>query len=135
MLKMKTASGLRRNLIATVPFFAMDEQNDLIQKRIRNGRPVAVLDNNYVTIVKGEERIRLGHVSQIPLTENGKCRFMIANVLAASLAAYCYGFNKLWIQNALQSFVPSYELTPGRMNLFEFPDYKVLVDYAHNPHV
>lgn len=125
---------IARELDCNRAFFAMDEQNDLIQKRIRNGRPVAVLDNNYITIVKGEERIRLGHVSQIPLTENGKCRFMVANVLAASLAAYCYGFNKLWIQNALQSFVPSYELTPGRMNLFEFPDYKVLVDYAHNPH-
>lgn len=125
---------IAREIDCNRAFFAMDEKNALIQKRIRNGRPVAVLDNNYITVIKGSERIRLGHVSQIPLTENGKCRFMVANVLAASLAAYCYGFNQLWIQNALQDFIPSYELTPGRMNLFELADYKVLVDYAHNPH-
>jgi cyanophycin synthetase len=87
-----------------------------------------------VTIIKGCERIKIAHVSTIPLTENGTCRFMIANVLAASLAAYCYGFNQLWIENALHTFIPRYEQTPGRMNLFEFSDYKVLVDYAHNPH-
>jgi len=33
----------------------------------------------------------------------------------------------------LRIFVPSPEKTPGRMNLFSFPNYDVLVDYAHNP--
>jgi cyanophycin synthetase len=36
------------------------------------------------------------------------------------------------IRNALMSFKPSPEMTPGRMNLFEFGDFKLMLDYAHN---
>ena len=126
--------AIARELDCNRAFFSMDEKNALIQKRIRNNRPVAVLENGYVTVIKGKERIRIASVENIPITENGNCKFMIANVLAASLAAFCYGFEINQMQQALQTFIPSYELTPGRMNLFEFSNYKVLVDYAHNPH-
>ena len=34
----------------------------------------------------------------------------------------------------MRNFNPSAEQTPGRMNLFDVKDYKVLLDYAHNPH-
>lgn len=126
--------AIARELDCNRAFFSMDENNALIQKRIRNNRPVAVLENGYVTVIKGDQRIRIAAVENIPITENGNCKFMIANVLAASLAAFCYGFEINQMQQALQTFIPSYELTPGRMNLFEFSNYKVLVDYAHNPH-
>ncbi len=125
---------IAETLDCNVAFFAMDEQNEVIQRQIMNGVHVAVFENNHITIIEGKNRIIIDSVSNIPLTENGTCRFMIANILAATLAAYSWGFTQMQVQQALQSFVPSYELTPGRMNLFEFNDYKVLVDYAHNPH-
>ena len=125
---------ISNDIHCNLAFFALNEENNLVQNRIKNNRVVAVLDDNYVTIIKGKQRTRVGHVATIPLTENGKCNFMIENVLAASLAAYCFGFKKQQIESALQSFLPSYEQTPGRMNLFKFNDFKVLVDYAHNPH-
>jgi cyanophycin synthetase len=130
----ENCARIARDLSCNTAFFAMDEQNETVQQCITAGRPVAVFENNYVTIIKGDERVRISHVSNIPLTENGKCGFMIANVLAASVAAYCWGFTKQQIRSALLTFVPGYQQTPGRMNLFDFNDYKVLVDYAHNPH-
>lgn len=126
--------NIARDLDCNRAFFALNPENELIQHRIRNNRPVAVLEDNVVLLIKGTERMPLGHVNQIPITDSGKCRFMVANVLAASLAAYCYGFSTAHIQQALQTFVPSYAHTPGRMNLFRFNDFSVLVDYAHNPH-
>ncbi|AWI26791.1 cyanophycin synthetase [Flavobacterium pallidum] len=117
-----------------VAFFAFDEDLPLIQRRIKRGRPVAVLSGNDITIIKGSDRIILDSVFNIPLTENGHCRFMISNVMAAALAAYCYGLTIELIREALHSFTPDYETTPGRMNLFDMGTYKVLVDYAHNPH-
>jgi cyanophycin synthetase len=36
------------------------------------------------------------------------------------------------IKVALESFIPSPAQTPGRLNLFEFKDFTVLLDYAHN---
>ena len=38
------------------------------------------------------------------------------------------------IAAALKTFVPNADSIPGRMNLFEFRRFKVMVDYAHNPH-
>ena len=60
--------------------------------------------------------------------------FNIANVLAAVLATYVQDFKTEDIRQALQTFVPSPALTPGRMNLFHFHDYSVMIDYAHNTH-
>jgi cyanophycin synthetase len=59
---------------------------------------------------------------------------MIANILTASIAAYAWGFSIEQIKQALLTFIPGYEMTPGRMNFFQFKNYTVLVDYAHNPH-
>jgi cyanophycin synthetase len=33
---------------------------------------------------------------------------------------------------ALRSFKPSPELTPGRLNIFHFNDFDVMIDYVHN---
>jgi cyanophycin synthetase len=33
----------------------------------------------------------------------------------------------------MQTFIPSPAQTPGRMNLFQFKEFQVLADYAHNP--
>ena len=58
---------------------------------------------------------------------------MIANVLAASLASYLYGFKTDDISLSLQTFLPGAAQTPGRMNIFEFKKFKVMIDFAHNP--
>jgi cyanophycin synthetase len=63
----------------------------------------------------------------------GKARFMIANVLAATLAAYLYGFQTEDISLSLRTFIPGAAQTPGRMNIFTFKKFKVLIDFAHNP--
>lgn len=34
---------------------------------------------------------------------------------------------------AITTFIPSPSQTPGRLNMFNFKDFQVLVDYAHNP--
>jgi cyanophycin synthetase len=34
---------------------------------------------------------------------------------------------------ALETFIPSATQTPGRLNMFEFKDFTILLDYAHNP--
>ena len=38
------------------------------------------------------------------------------------------------IREALRSFAPSSENTPGRVNIYEFNEFTVVLDYAHNPH-
>jgi cyanophycin synthetase len=58
---------------------------------------------------------------------------MIANVLAATLASYLWGFKTEDIKLSLATFIPSAAQTPGRMNIFDFKKFKVMIDFAHNP--
>src|SRR4029079_14358466 len=48
----------------------------------------------------------------------------------------CYLFRNIKVEDvrlALQTFIPSASQTPGRLNLFQFKNFKFLVDFAHNP--
>ncbi|AWH86580.1 cyanophycin synthetase [Flavobacterium album] len=125
---------IARDLDCNVAWFALDAENPIVKEMIEEGRVVAYPDNGFITVIKQGEAIRIASLSNVPLTQNGELPFMVANTLAASLATYLYGFTVTQIADALQTFVPGFELTPGRMNLFELRSFKVLVDYAHNPH-
>lgn len=125
---------MRKGLDCNVALFSMDENNRRIKEHCKSGGLASVFENNYVSILKGNWKIRVLKVSDIPLTFGGKAVHNIMNTLPAVLA--CYIFRKIKIEDirlALQTFVPSAVQTPGRLNLFRFRHFQVLVDYAHNP--
>lgn len=127
---LKIAEKLKCN----IAYFAIDPNNDMVRKFINSDSLVAVVEGTYITVIYEGEKYRIEEVANIPLTDNGKAVFMVANILAASVAAFAWGFSADQIREALLTFIPGHQMTPGRMNLFEFKNYKVLVDYAHNPH-
>jgi cyanophycin synthetase len=59
---------------------------------------------------KGEWKIRIERATHVPLTLGGKAKFMIANVLAATLASYVFKTEDISL--SLQTFIPSMQ-TPG----------------------
>ncbi|MFA7445267.1 MAG: cyanophycin synthetase [Flavobacteriaceae bacterium] len=120
-------------LDCNVAWFSLNEDTPFVKKLARENKTVAVFENGFVTIKKGDWKIRIERVSQIPLTLGGKAKFMIANALAATLAGYLFGFKTEDISLSLQTFIPSVAQTPGRMNIFEFKNFKVMIDFAHNP--
>ena len=126
---MKIANELSCN----IAYFSLDEENPVAKRLSKEGKIVAVYENGFITIKKGEWKIRIEKATHVPLTLGGKARFMIANVLAASLAGYLQGFKIEDLSLSLQTFIPSAAQTPGRMNIFEFKKFKVLIDFAHNP--
>jgi cyanophycin synthetase len=112
----------------------MDENNKRIKKHCGNGGIAAVYENGYVSIMKGTWKIRIEKVSDIPITYGGKAIHNIMNTLPSILA--CYLFKKINVEDirsALKTFIPSETQTPGRLNLFQFKNFKFLLDFAHNP--
>jgi cyanophycin synthetase len=87
-----------------------------------------------LSILKGDWTLRIEQAVNVPLTLAGRAPFMIANALAASLAAFAQGVRIEDIREALMTFQASTEQTPGRMNLVNLGRYHALVDYAHNAH-
>ncbi|MCJ8167096.1 cyanophycin synthetase [Pontibacter sp. E15-1] len=124
--------AMAEDLTCKVAFFSMDENNARIVKHIAAGGLAAVFENGYISIFKNSYKIRIDRVADVPLTFGGKAKFNIENILAAALAGYISHFDIDAIKTALRTFIPSPVKTPGRMNLFKFPDFEVLVDYAHN---
>ncbi len=124
---------MRRNIECNLALFSMDENNPHILALQRKGGITAVYENGYVTICRGEWKMRVMKAEDIPLTFGGKAKFMIQNVLPAILAANVQGISIEDMKAALETFIPSPSQTPGRLNLFKFNDFSILLDYAHNP--
>ncbi len=123
---------IAEDLKCNVAYFSMDENNPVVKAHCKKGGIAAIFENGFITIKKGDWKIRIEKVTHIPITLAGKARFMIENVLAAALAGYLQGFRTENIKLSLETFIPSAALTPGRMNIFEFKEYRVMIDFAHN---
>lgn len=124
---------MSKNLSCKVAFFSLNENNPIVKKHCEGGGLAAIAENGYVTISKGNWKIRVDKIVSIPLTFSGKAIFMIQNILPAVLTGFIRNFKMEDIRLALETFIPSPVQTPGRMNLFQFKKYQVMVDYAHNP--
>lgn len=124
--------AMRDNLKCKIALFSMDENNPRVRAHCRAGGLAAIYENGYVTISKGEWKIRVEKAANIPLTFGGRAQFMTNNVLPAILAAFLRGVSIEDLRVALGTFIPSPTQTPGRMNLFRFRRFEIMVDYAHN---
>jgi cyanophycin synthetase len=126
-------AAMAENLRSKVAYFAMSFDNPIIQTHIRRGGIAAVYENGYLSILEGEWTLRIEEAINLPVTMGGMAPFMIANALAACLAAFTNGVDIEVIRQGTRTFVPSANQTPGRMNLFDLGSHHALIDYAHNP--
>ncbi len=126
-------ANMSRGLDCKIAYFSLDENNPIIRKHCDEGGLAAVAENGFVTICKGNWKMRVDKIVNIPLTFSGKAIFMIQNILPAVLTGFINNFKIDDIKLALETFIPSPAQTPGRMNLFHFKNFQVMVDYAHNP--
>lgn len=126
--------GMRKGLECNIALFSMDENNPRIVEHCKTGGYASVFENGYVSILKGTWKIRVHKVTDIPITYAGKAIHNIMNTLPAVLASYLYTNITIDdIKQALRTFIPSDVQTPGRLNLFQFKKFQLLLDFAHNP--
>ncbi|XVJ66230.1 MAG: cyanophycin synthetase [Lacibacter sp.] len=126
---------MRKDLKCNIALFSMDENNPRIKAHAAENGLSCVFENGYITIMKGNWKIRVLPVKEIPITYEGKAVHNINNCLPAVLS--CYLFRDITIEDirtGLQTFIPSEKLTPGRLNFFHFKNFTMLADFAHNPH-
>lgn len=124
--------AMSHTLECHVALFSLDEKNPRVLEHVAAGGLGAVYEDGYISIYRNSYKLRVDRAADIPITLSGRARFNIENVLAATLAGYIHRFPIDDIRRALRSFVPDAATTPGRMNVFRFPTFEVVVDYAHN---
>ena len=124
--------AMKEHVDCRVALFSTRMENPRVLRHIEAGGLAAVIDNGVLTVYVGDERLHIARINEVPLSVGGRAECMIKNILAATLAGVIQQFSLDQIRNALDSFIPSPELTPGRLNMFRFPHHEVMIDYAHN---
>lgn len=98
-----------------------------------SGRGVTVVEDRIV-LVSDDGQTDVTGVNDVPITLNGAAQYNVANALAAVAVAHGLGMPLDAIRHGLTSFESTFENNPGRSNWFDVDGFKVLLDYAHNPH-
>ncbi len=125
---------MRQGATGEIALYSMNEHSARIKEHTKKNGLACVYENGYITLLKGNWKVRVAEAKDIPITFDGRAEFNIQNVMGATLAAYTNGIKASEIRAALKNFQPGAETTPGRMNIFEFKDFSVMCDYAHNAH-
>ena len=124
--------AMKKDLECNIALFSMDHKNSRIEMHCQKGGTAAYLKNDNIVIRQGDIKKNFANVNDIPLTMHGTSSAMIQDILAAILAGAFSNFSVSHMAKLLKNFSPSAENIPGRMNLFDFNKFKVLVDYGHN---
>ncbi len=112
-------------------WFALDADNATLAGHAGDGGLAFALDGDELVKIDGPARTAICLAHEIPIAFGGAARHNVANALAAAALAWCMGAPLDAIRRGLVT-MPQDE-NPGRCNLFEFDERRVLVDFAHNP--
>lgn len=129
----KTTMTILDRARGNVILFSLDASNQRIKAHVKNGGVAVTLVGRNVIIRDSELDINICTLEEIPITFDGMIDFNISNTLAAIGALHGVNIPVDQIRNGIMTFYPTPNQNPGRMNLFDFQKFKVLLDYGHNP--
>lgn len=131
---------MRRHATGQLALFSMRsgaDMSDAVRQHIDAGGLAAVLEpggtGGALVLHKHGQRIELMFANDIPAALGGIAGFNIQNALAAALMTFAQGVPVGAIRRGLAGFASSFEQNPGRLNVFDGHDFRVILDYAHNP--
>jgi UDP-N-acetylmuramyl tripeptide synthase len=121
-------------IVAPIVWFALDPTHPRVEAHTAAGGEACVVEDDHFVVVRGGRRETVAPVSALPIAFGGAARHNVANALAAIAAATALGVSRDAIARGLAAFTGSADDNPGRANLFEVRGFRVMVDFAHNPH-
>lgn len=124
--------AMKEDLTCNIALFSLNPANERMKQHCNSGGLVAYIEDDTIFVQRGNQKDKVADISDIPIAFSGFATGMVINLLPAVLAGVISNFPIADIRTWLTSFEPSVENTPGRMNLFTFENFKVLIDYAHN---
>jgi len=123
---------LKEQTKGQVILFSLNHDNPELLKHHACGNIIVTLIDDSLIIQKGSLVSTVARLIEIPLTFGGYALFNVSNTLAAVAAAYALGLNEKQIRAGVISFSPSIGQSPGRMNIIDMGNFKVMIDYNHN---
>ncbi|MDH3743778.1 MAG: cyanophycin synthetase [Acidobacteriota bacterium] len=119
-------------------YVTMNPRHPLVREHIRaDGRGLVLeegINGHMITIYDRGTHIPLLWTHLIPATIEGKAIHNVQNAMFAAAIAYAMDVVLDDIRQGLRTFDTSYFQAPGRLNIYDQHPFKVILDYAHNPH-
>lgn len=115
-----------------IDWFGMDAANPVLEGHVKQGGRAFFLEGAELVMADEGQRSVICTVDEIPLTLRGAAHHNVANALAAAALTMRLGASLSQVRSGLSSMSP--EKNPGRSNLYDVRGFRVLVDFAHNPH-
>ena len=113
-------------------YFSKQEDNLIIHRHLSLGGKAVFIKNDYIIIATGSGNIQSLNISKVPATHGGKLIHNVENCLAAISVAYAMMVPIPIIEKAMTSFYSDEIQNPGRFNVFNIKNYRIVVDYGHN---
>jgi cyanophycin synthetase len=110
------------------------EERPSVLAHLAAGGDAALLVGDSLVLARGGKREGIAQVAEVAIAHGGAARYNVANALAAIGLAAALGLPTAAMAAGLARFGDTPEDNPGRANLFTVGGFRVLLDYAHNPH-
>ena len=118
-------------------YVTMDPSHDLVGEHIKAGGRGVVLETGIkgqmITIYDHGAHIPLLWTHLIPATLEGRAMHNVQNAMFAAALAFSMGLKLEDIRHGLRTFDTTFFQAPGRMNIYDEHQFKVILDYGHNP--
>lgn len=114
-----------------IVWFSLRRDNPVVREHVDAGGTAFALDDRNLVKQTGAEVTVICDETEVPIALGGAARHNIANALAAAALTEGLGVSLEDVRRGLKTMSPSDN--PGRCNLYDLGDVKLLVDFAHNP--
>ena len=125
---LKSMDKIRSNII----LFSAQPNNNEIERHIKYGGMAIFIKDQLINIANKGKLLKHIHASQIPATFGGKLLYNLENMLAAISVAYALKIPIKTIERAVYSFYNDSIQNPGRFNIFNMGNFRIILDYGHN---
>lgn len=117
-----------------VILFSLDSDHPALSAHLAADPEHAVVTvvDDHIVLRRGPSTFFVAPVVEVPITLAGRARFNVQNAMAAVAACYAVGLTEEDVRSGLRSFNSTVGQNPGRMNVFDVGDIRVLLDFGHN---
>ncbi len=112
-----------------IVYFSVEPSNIVIKRHLGAGGKAFFVRDGVVYAASGGMAHAVIPVGDIPVTFGGIALHNLQNAVIAAAASFCMRISLDYIRQGLASF----EQNPGRLNLLNAGDFRICIDYGHNP--
>lgn len=128
-----TVTLLSQRLVSNVIYFSKNADNIVLKKHLMDGGIGVFIRDGFIYLGQEDRVEPIVKISEIPSTCDGIIGYNIENAMAAASACIGIKVDIESIAKGLKTFYGDAQQNPGRFNIYNVNNFKVIVDYGHNP--